>query len=320
MASHFVALSTNRDAVTAFGIDPENMFEFWDWVGGRYSSWSAIGLTIAIAVGFERFVELLDGAHAMDRHFAEAPFERNMPVLMALLGVWYGNFFGAASHAILPYDQYLHRFPAYLQQGDMESNGKSVDRDGRRVGYATGPVIWGEPGTNGQHAFFQLIHQGTQLMPCDFIGAVNPAHPDGDHHAKLMANFFAQTEALMRGRTEAEVRAELEPGPRRRDHRRAGAAQGLRRQPAEQHHPARPVDAVLPRDADRRLRAQDLRPGRDLADQQLRPVGRRARQGARQDHPRRREALLAGDDVDLSHHDGSTAGLLRRFAAKQERG
>ncbi len=209
VARHFVALSTNRAAVTAFGIDAAAMFEFWDWVGGRFSLWSAIGLSIALAVGFERFVELLDGAHGMDRHFQEAPFDRNIPVLMALLGVWYGNFFATSSHAVLPYDQYLHRFPAFLQQGDMESNGKRVDRDGREVAYPTGPVVWGEPGTNGQHAFYQLIHQGTHLIPCDFIGCVESHNPLADHHQKLLANLFAQSEALMRGKSREEAAAEL---------------------------------------------------------------------------------------------------------------
>jgi glucose-6-phosphate isomerase len=209
VARHFVALSTNHDAVEAFGIDPDCIFEFWDWVGGRYSSWSAIGLTVAIAIGFERFEELLEGAHTVDRHFVDAPLEKNIPVLMAMLGVWYRDFFGASTKAVLPYDQYLRRFPAYLQQGDMESNGKSVDREGNRVGYRTGAVVWGEPGTNGQHAFYQLIHQGTELVPCDFIGVVNSHHPIGDHQRKLVANCFAQTEALMLGRTESEVREEL---------------------------------------------------------------------------------------------------------------
>jgi glucose-6-phosphate isomerase len=209
VARHFVALSTNHDAVEAFGIDPDCVFEFWDWVGGRYSSWSAIGLTVALAIGFEDFEELLEGAHTVDRHFIETPLEKNIPVLMAMLGVWYRNFFGASTKAVLPYDQYLRRFPAYLQQGAMESNGKSVDRDGERVGYLTGAVIWGEPGTNGQHAFYQLIHQGTELVPCDFIGVINSHNPIGDHHRKLVANCFAQSEALMLGRTEAEVEEEL---------------------------------------------------------------------------------------------------------------
>ena len=319
VAKHFVALSTNHEAVAAFGIDPGSVFEFWDWVGGRYSSWSAVGLTIAVAVGFDRFVELLEGAHAMDRHFAETPFDQNIPVLMAMLGVWYANFFGASSHAILPYDQYLHRFPAYLQQGDMESNGKAVDRDGNRVSYTTGPVIWGEPGTNGQHAFFQLIHQGTQLIPCDFIGAVNPAHPEGDHHAKLMANFFAQTEALMQGKTEDEVRDELE-------------SQGLS---------AKAIDALAPHKV-----FPGNRPSNTILLDRLTPhsLGMLV---AAYEHKifvqgviwrinsfdqwgvelgkvlaktilAEEEALLAGEAVNLDHHDSSTAGLLRRFAERRE--
>jgi glucose-6-phosphate isomerase len=209
IAKHFVAVSTNREKVAAFGIDTRNMFGFWDWVGGRYSLWSAIGLPIALAIGHERFIELLEGAHAMDEHFRTAPLAENMPVILGLLGVWYGNFWGARTHAILPYDQYLRLFPAYLQQGDMESNGKRVTREGVAVPYATGPVVWGEPGTDGQHAFFQLIHQGTQLIPADFIGAIKSHNELGDHHIKLMANFFAQTEALMRGRTEAEALADM---------------------------------------------------------------------------------------------------------------
>ncbi|WP_038043112.1 glucose-6-phosphate isomerase [Thioalkalivibrio sulfidiphilus] len=209
IARHFVAVSTNRDGVVKFGIDPEHMFGFWDWVGGRYSLWSAIGLPIALYVGMERFEELLEGAHAMDEHFRTAPLGENLPVILALLGVWYVNFFEAHSHAILPYDQSMLRFPAYFQQGDMESNGKSVDRQGRRVHYHTGPVIWGEPGTNGQHAFYQLIHQGTRLVPCDFLAPCESHHPIGDHHPILLSNFFAQTEALMRGKTLEEVQDEM---------------------------------------------------------------------------------------------------------------
>ncbi len=210
VARHFVAVSTNAAEVAKFGIDTANMFEFWDWVGGRYSLWSAIGLSIACTIGFERFEELLEGAFVMDEHFRTTPFEHNAPVILALLGIWYGNFFGAHSEAILPYDQYLHRFPAYFQQGNMESNGKSVDRNGQFVAYETGPIIWGEPGTNGQHAFYQLIHQGTKLVPCDFIAFAQSHNPIGDHHEKLLANFFAQTEALMRGKTAEEVRAEMQ--------------------------------------------------------------------------------------------------------------
>lgn len=210
VAKHFVALSTNEKAVTAFGIDPKNMFEFWDWVGGRYSLWSAIGLSIALTIGYENFTQLLDGAHATDKHFAETPPEQNIPVIMALIGLWYTNFFGSSTEAILVYDQYMHRFAAYFQQGNMESNGKSADRTGHNVSYETGPIVWGEPGTNGQHAFYQLIHQGTHLIPCDFIAPAISHNPIGDHHVKLLSNFFAQTEALMNGKTEAEVRAELE--------------------------------------------------------------------------------------------------------------
>ena len=209
VAKHFVALSTNEEGVTAFGIDKANMFEFWDWVGGRYSLWSAIGLSISLAVGYDNFEKLLKGAYKTDVHFKEADFNENIPVLMGLIGIWYNNFFGAESYAILPYEQYLHRFSAYLQQGDMESNGKSVDRNGEKVDYQTGPIIWGEPGTNGQHAFYQLIHQGTKMIPADFLGAAESHNPTGDHHVKLMANFFAQTEALAFGKTEAQVREEL---------------------------------------------------------------------------------------------------------------
>ena len=210
IAKHFVALSTNAKEVVRFGIAPENMFVFWDWVGGRYSLWSSIGLSIALGVGFDNFRALLEGAHEMDEHFRTTPLEKNLPVTLALLGVWYNNFLGAETHAILPYDQYLSRFPAYFQQGDMESNGKRVTRDGQVVNYQTGPVIWGEPGTNGQHAFYQLLHQGTKLVPCDFLASVDTHNPIGEHHTLLLANYLAQTEALMLGRGEAEVRAELE--------------------------------------------------------------------------------------------------------------
>ena len=209
IAKHFVALSTNEKAVTDFGIAKENMFEFWDWVGGRYSLWSAIGLSIALTIGYDRFEELLKGAHAMDKHFRQQTFQSNIPVVMALLGIWYVNFFGAQSEAILPYDQYLHRFAAYFQQGNMESNGKSVDRNGKDLTYSSGPVIWGEPGTNGQHAFYQLIHQGTLLIPSDFIAPAVSQNPLGDHHPKLLSNFFAQTEALMNGKTKEEANAEM---------------------------------------------------------------------------------------------------------------
>ncbi len=212
IAKHFVAVSTNAKEVSRFGIDTENMFEFWDWVGGRYSLWSAIGLPIALYVGMENFEAMLAGAHEMDEHFRTAPLDQNMPVALALLGVWYNNFFGAQTHAILPYDQHLHRFPAYFQQADMESNGKRVDRKGELVDYTTGPIIWGEPGTNGQHAFYQLIHQGTKLVPADFLASVNSQNPLGKHHDILLSNFFAQTEALMKGKTMEEGRAELLAG------------------------------------------------------------------------------------------------------------
>lgn len=210
IAKHFAALSTNAKDVAAFGIDTENMFGFWDWVGGRYSLWSAIGLPIALSIGFDNFKQLLAGAHAADNHFETTPFESNVPVIMALVGIWYINFFDAETQAILPYDQYMHRFAAYFQQGDMESNGKHVDRNGEEVTYETGPIIWGEPGTNGQHAFYQLIHQGTRLVPCDFIAPAQSLNPIGDHHPILLSNFFAQTEALMNGKTLDQVNEELQ--------------------------------------------------------------------------------------------------------------
>lgn len=209
VSKHFVAVSTNAKAVAEFGIDTTNMFEFWDWVGGRYSLWSAIGLSIVCTIGYDNFIELLEGAHEMDNHFRSASFEENIPVTLALIGIWYNNFFDAASEAILPYDQYLHRFAAYFQQGNMESNGKSVDRDGNKIDYQTGPIIWGEPGTNGQHAFYQLIHQGTKLIPCDFIAPAISHNPLSDHHQKLLSNFFAQTEALMMGKSLEQVKNEL---------------------------------------------------------------------------------------------------------------
>ena len=208
IAKHFAALSTNKESVSQFGIDTDNMFEFWDWVGGRYSLTSAIGLSIMISIGHDNFMNLLSGFNRMDNHFRNQPFEKNIPVIMALLGIWYNNFFGSETYVLLPYDQYLHRFPAYFQQGDMESNGKSINKNGERVDYQTGPVIWGEPGTNGQHAFYQLIHQGTKLIPADFIGFTKSLNDTGDHHVKLMANFFAQTEALAFGKTGEEVKAE----------------------------------------------------------------------------------------------------------------
>ncbi len=209
VAKHFVAVSTNAEEVSQFGIDTQNMFEFWDWVGGRYSLWSAIGLTVALYIGMENFESMLAGAHEMDEHFRTAPLDKNMPVVLGLIGVWYNNFFNAQTHAILPYDQYLHRFPAYFQQGDMESNGKGVNRQGETVDYSTGPVVWGESGTNGQHAFYQLIHQGTKLIPADFLAPIDSQNPLGRHHEILLSNYFAQTEALMKGKTEDEARSEL---------------------------------------------------------------------------------------------------------------
>ncbi|MEQ8238351.1 MAG: glucose-6-phosphate isomerase, partial [Cyclobacteriaceae bacterium] len=209
VAKHFIAISTNKEAVEQFGIDSANMFEFWDWVGGRYSLWSSIGMSIACTIGFDNFEELLEGAHAMDMHFKNAPTEENIPTILAIIGIWYNNFFGTETQAILPYDQYMHRFAAYFQQGDMESNGKSVARNGEPVDYQTGPIIWGEPGTNGQHAFYQLIHQGTKIIPCDFLAPAQSQNPIGDHHEKLLANFFAQTEALMNGKNKETVLEEL---------------------------------------------------------------------------------------------------------------
>ena len=226
VARHFVAMSTNEAGVARFGIDTDNMFEFWDWVGGRYSLWSAIGLSIVLAIGMDHFEELLSGAHKVDEHFRSMPFEKNIPVIMGLLGIWYNNFFGAQTHAILPYDQYMSRFPAYFQQADMESNGKSVTKNNKWVDYSTGPIIWGEPGTNGQHAFYQLIHQGNKLIPCDFLAPVQSLNPLGEHHPILISHFLAQTEALMKGKTEAEVRAEL-------------AASGLSGQQLEKLGPAK---------------------------------------------------------------------------------
>ena len=209
VAKHFVALSTNAKGVAEFGIDTDNMFEFWDWVGGRYSSWSAIGLSIALACGYDNFEQFLKGGYEMDCHFRETPLEKNVPVLLALIGIWYNNFYKFATEAILPYDQYMYRFPAYFQQGNMESNGKSTDRCGNKVDYETGPIIWGEPGTNGQHAFYQLIHQGTKVIPCDFIAPARTHNKIGDHHVKLLSNFFAQTEALAFGKTKEQVEEEF---------------------------------------------------------------------------------------------------------------
>ncbi len=316
VAKHFVAVSTNHARVREFGIDPQNVFEFWDWVGGRYSAWSAIGLPIALAIGFASFKELLAGAWAMDRHFRETPASRNIPVLMALLGIWYNNFFDCDSYAVLPYLQALHRFPAYLQQADMESNGKSVDRDGRRVNYQTGPVVWGEPGTNGQHAFFQLLHQGSKLIPCDFIGVVNPPRVLGDHHEKLMANFFAQPEALMAGRSEVEVRTELE-------------AAGVSRERAEMLAPHRTFDGNRPSNSlllraltphslgfliaayEHKIFTQGVIWRINSFDQWGVELGKVLAQKILEEEL----VLLRGEEADLNGHDGSTAGLIRFFAA-----
>ena len=275
VASHFVAISTNAEKVKAFGIDPENMFGFWDWVGGRYSLWSAIGLSIACSIGFENFAELLDGAHDMDRHFRETPFAGNIPVILALIGIWYNNFFGAETEAILPYDQYMHRFPAYFQQGNMESNGKSVDRNGKKVTYQTGPVIWGEPGTNGQHAFYQLIHQGTKLIPADFLAPAISHNPVGDHHAILLSNFFAQTEALMKGKTQGGSHGGAAKGrqnARRRSNDSAPTRSSKGTGPRTPFFSRQLTPRVLGQ-PHRHVRAQDLRAGRHLEYLQLRPVG-----------------------------------------------
>jgi glucose-6-phosphate isomerase len=318
VARHFVAISTNHERVREFGIDLANLFEFWDWVGGRYSAWSAIGLSIALAIGFAGFEQLLAGARAMDLHLRETPLERNIPILMALLGIWYNNFFSCETYAILPYVQSLHRLPAYLQQADMESNGKSVGRDGRPVDYQTGPVIWGEPGTNGQHAFFQLLHQGTKLIPCDFIGVVNPPEEVGDHHEKLMANLLAQPEALMNGRTEEAVRAEL-------------AAAGVAQERIELLAPHRvfagnrPSSLLLLRELtpfslgflvaayEHKIFAQGVIWRVNSFDQWGVELGKVLARRILDEE----RALLAGVDPGLGEHDASTAGLLRYFAAQR---
>jgi glucose-6-phosphate isomerase len=313
---HFVALSTNRAEVTAFGIDPVNMFEFWDWVGGRYSSWSAIGLSVCVAIGYARFVELLEGAHAMDLHFLKTPLEKNLPVILAMLGIWYNNFFGAASHAILPYDQYLHRFAAYFQQGDMESNGKYIDRDGRKVDYQTGPIIWGEPGTNGQHAFYQLIHQGTKLIPADFIGCVQPQHSLGDHHLKLLANLFAQTEALMKGRSPDEVEKDLAAT-------KLSAADKAMLLPHKVFEGNRPTNTILvkkltPRALgsliamyEMKIFVQGVVWRVNSFDQWGVELGKVLAKAILDEEM----ALVEGKKPNLGHHDSSTQGLLAQFAA-----
>ncbi|MDR0362918.1 MAG: glucose-6-phosphate isomerase [Planctomycetota bacterium] len=315
VARHFVALSTSRDEVEKFGIDPANMFEFWDWVGGRYSSWSAIGLPIAIAVGFSRFEAFLRGANAMDGHFRTAPLERNIPVILALLGVWYNNFWGAESHAILPYDQYLSRFAAYFQQGDMESNGKYVDRDGNPVDYQTGPVVWGEPGTNGQHAFYQLIHQGTKLIPCDFIAAARSQNPLGDHHQKLIANFLAQTEALLMGKTRKEAVAELRA--------QGMSAARIRELAPHKVFPGnRPTNSILVKMLtpeqlgaliamyEHKIFVQGVIWRVNSFDQWGVELGKVLAKTILAEE----KTLLKGKRVDLSGHDSSTAGLLRAYA------
>jgi glucose-6-phosphate isomerase len=312
---HFVALSTNAAGVTDFGILPENMFGFWDWVGGRYSWCSAIGLSVCCAIGYERFVELLEGAHEMDRHFVETPLEDNVPVLMALIGIWYNNFFGCETQAILPYSQYLHRFAAFFQQGDMESNGKSVDREGNKIRYETGPVIWGEPGTNGQHAFYQLIHQGTKIIPADFIACINSLNPIGSHHTKLMANFFAQTEALMVGKTEVEVREEL-------------ASQGMSDSDIDAIAPHkvfpgnRPTTSIMlnkltPKALGKLIAMYEMKIfvqgiiwRVNSFDQWGVELGKVLAKKVLSEE----EELIKGKDVDLSGHDPSTAGLIKHFA------
>jgi glucose-6-phosphate isomerase len=316
VASHFVALSTNKAAVEAFGINADNMFGFWDWVGGRYSLWSAIGLSISLAIGFHGFEELLAGAHAMDRHFCEAAPEKNAPLLMGLLGIWYNNFFKAESMAILPYDQYLHRFAAYFQQGDMESNGKTVDREGNTTGYQTGPIIWGEPGTNGQHAFYQLIHQGSKLIPADFIGCINTHNRIGDHHVKLMANFFAQTEALMKGKTAEEAREDL---------KKAGITDKEANMllPHKVFTGNRPTTSILvnkltPFNLGMLIAAYEMKifvQGIIWRVNSFDQWGVELGKVLAQKILKEEEELIAGKSVDLSGHDSSTAGLLRHFAS-----
>jgi len=319
VAKHFVAVSTNTEKVAAFGIDTANMFEFWDWVGGRYSVWSAIGLPVMLSIGSERFDEFLSGAHEMDKHFRNTPFEKNAPVIMALLGIWYNNFFGADSLAILPYDQYLKRFAAYFQQGDMESNGKTVTRDGQKVNWETGQIIWGEPGTNGQHAFYQLIHQGTKLIPCDFIGFATTLNRLSDHHEKLMANFFAQTEALMKGKTVKEAAEEL------KNENLTEEEQNMLL-PHKVFEGNKPTTTIL---------AKKLTPavlGQLIAlyemkifvqgviwqvysfDQWGVELGKKLAKTILQEE----KDLLAGKKVNLKNHDSSTEGLLKYFAKHAE--
>ncbi len=314
IAKHFVALSTNEEEVVKFGIDPVNMFEFWNWVGGRYSSWSAIGLSICCALGFNNFSEILKGAYEMDQHFLKTKPENNIPMIMALLGIWYNNFFGAESQAILPYDQYLSRFAAYFQQGDMESNGKYIDRTGKKVNYQTGPIIWGEPGTNGQHAFYQLIHQGTKLIPCDFIASAQPQHKVSDHHEKLIANFFAQTEALMKGRDLEEVTADLN-------------ALGLCEEDIKKLTPHkifegnRPTNSILVKKLtpkvlgslvamyEHKIFVQGIIWRINSFDQWGVELGKVLAKTILAEE----KELLKGKKVDMSHHDSSTANLIDEF-------
>ncbi len=320
VAKHFVALSTNRDEVEKFGIDAANMFEFWDWVGGRYSSWSAIGLSICCAVGFAGFRELLLGAEEMDTHFRRARLEKNMPVILAVLGIWYNNFWGANTQAILPYDQYLARFAAYFQQGDMESNGKHIDRNGNPVGYQTGPIIWGEPGTNGQHAFYQLIHQGTRLIPCDFIAPAVSHNPLGDHHLKLLANFFAQTEALMRGKTLAEAKADLKA-----EGKTAAEIRDLA--PHKTFEGNRPTNSILvekitPRTLgnlialyEHKIFVQGVIWRINSFDQWGVELGKVLAKTILAEE----KAMLSGKKAALSNHDSSTAGLIKAFVAMRKK-
>ncbi|MCD8138313.1 MAG: glucose-6-phosphate isomerase [Planctomycetaceae bacterium] len=315
IAKHFVALSTNKEEVEKFGIDSANMFEFWDWVGGRYSLWSAIGLSICCAIGYRNFHELLAGAHEMDRHFLSAPMNRNAPIILALLGIWNQNFWGATTQAILPYDQYLHRFAAYFQQGDMESNGKHVDRDGNMVDYDTGAILWGEPGTNGQHAFYQLIHQGTRLIPCDFIAPAISHNPLGDHHVKLLANFFAQTEALMKGKTVAEAKAEL---------RAAGKSPAEARDlaPHKSFEGNRPTNSILVKKItprilgalvamyEHKIFVQGIIWRINSFDQWGVELGKVLAKTILDEE----KSILRGKKTDLSGHDSSTAGLIRAMA------
>jgi len=311
IAKHFAALSTNAKDVSAFGIDTANMFEFWDWVGGRYSLWSAIGLPIALSIGFDNFKQLLAGAHAADQHFETAEFEINVPVILALIGVWYINFFDAETQAILPYDQYMHRFAAYFQQGDMESNGKHVDRNGKDVTYETGPIIWGEPGTNGQHAFYQLIHQGTRLIPCDFIAPAQSLNPIGDHHPILLSNFFAQTEALMNGKTKEQVVAELQKDGK-------SEAEVAELAPFKVFEGNRPTNSILLKKVtpfslgsliafyEHKIFVQGIIWNIFSFDQWGVELGKQLA-----------KSILPelGDDKNVSSHDGSTNGLINQYKA-----